>query len=198
MRVNRKTLSLASTGDAIYLAARDGATIDSVYYDKSWQNPNLTDSKGIALERINPNGPSNEASNWGSSTAESGGTPDQENSLYQRPAQKKHQKAGIHFSPNPFSPDGDGTDDHLFITYKLDAPDYLITVNIYDRYGRKVRTLANNKPAGLKGSLIWDGLKDDGSRNRIGIYIVIFKAYDSASGKDKAFKKTVVLARRLH
>jgi hypothetical protein len=197
IRIDRKTLSLASSGDAVYLASGDGKTIDSVYYDESWQNPNLADSKGIALERINPNGPSNNASNWGSSTAEAGGTPGQENSLYQTPAPKKRQKAGIHFSPNPFSPDGDGRDDHLFINYKLDEPDYLITVDIYDRFGRKVRTLANDKPAGLKGSLIWDGLKDDGSRNRIGIYIVIFKAYNAATGEKKVFKKTVVLARRL-
>jgi hypothetical protein len=198
LQADRTTLSLKSTSDAVYLAAKNGATIDSVYYDKSWQNPNLASTKGISLERINPDGPGNNPSNWGSSTAKLGGTPGRENSLYQTPVQNKHQKIGISLSPNPFSPDGDGHGDRLFINYKLDDSNYLITVDIYDRYGRKVRTLANDKPAGLHGSLIWDGLKDNGSRNRIGIYIVIFKAHDSANGHKKVFKKTVVLARRLH
>jgi hypothetical protein len=198
LRADRKTLSLTSTSDAIYLAGKTGKTIDSVYYNDSWQNPNLAATKGLSLERINPKGPSNNSSNWGTSTAELGGTPDQENTLYQVPEQNKKQKVGIRLTPNPFSPDGDGHDDRLFINYKLDGSNYLITVDIYDRYGRKVRELVNDKPAGLQGSLIWDGLKDNGSRNRIGFYIIIFKAHDSSNGHSKAFKKTVVLARRLH
>jgi hypothetical protein len=61
-----------------------------------------------------------------------------------------------------------------------------------------VRELADSQPAGFQGELRWDGLKDSGDRNRIGIYIVIFKAFDSASGNNVAFKETVVLARRLN
>src|SRR5699024_6638255 len=112
--------------------------------------------------------------------------------------EKLRNETAITLSPNPFSPDGAGYDDRLYISYKLDDSNYLITVDIYDRYGRKVRELINDKPAGLQGRLIWDGLKDNKSHNRIGIYIVIFKAHDSANGRNKVFKKTVVLARRLH
>src|SRR5699024_404121 len=137
-------------------------------------------------------------SNWGSRTVKLGGTPLQQNSLYQEPQQRIDKKAGINFNLNPFSPEGDGYEDRCFINYKLDEPNYLMTVRIYDRYGRSVLTLAIDKPAGTHGSLIWDRLKDDGSRNRIGIYIVIFKAHDSVNGKSKVFKKTVVLARKLY
>ena len=49
--------------------------------------------------------------------------------------------------------------------------------------------------AGFSGSLIWDGLTDDRNRNRVGIYIILFEAYNSASGKKKTFKETVVLAK---
>lgn len=198
LHIDRSTLSLASTDDAIYLTGKEGAKIDSVFYDESWHNPNLADTDGISLERINPFGPSNDASNWGSSTNTRGGTPNSENSIFQETGNQVQNDNGIRFSPNPFSPDDDGTDDRLFINYKLDQPDYLITVRIYDRYGREVRELADGKAAGFEGSLIWDGLKDNGDRNRIGIYIVIFKAYDSANGNNKTFKETVVLARRLH
>ncbi len=194
---HRTSLSLSSTGDAVYLADSTGTTIDAVFYDESWHNPNIIDNRGIALERINPSGPSSDESNWSSSVHPTGGTPGSENSLYQK-AGSTPGKSGISFSPNPFSPDDDGTDDHLFINYRLDEADYLLKVTIYDRYGRKVRKLADGIPAGYEGSLIWDGRKDGGSQNRIGIYIVVFKAYNSAAGRNRAFKKTVVLARRLN
>lgn len=197
IHIDRSTLSLASTGDAIYLADSAGTTIDSVYYDESWQNPNIIDTRGIALERIAPAGPSNISTNWGSSVNPKGGTPGAANSIYQEqgitPA-----RTGINFTPNPFTPDNDGVNDYLFIDYKLNHQDYLIKVHIYDRYGRHIRKLADSESAGLQGQLIWDGRTDDGSRNRIGIYIVVFEAYNSATGKDQAFKKTVVLARKLH
>jgi len=197
MRVDRSSLSLAASGDAIYIADSTGATIDSVFYGKSWHNPNIIDTRGVALERVSPSGPSNDESNWGSSVNARGGTPNKENSIYQENTQQP-QETGISFTPNPFSPDGDGHEDNLFINYKLDQQDYLIDVHIYDRYGRMVRELADGKQAGLQGQLIWNGRKDDGSRNRIGIYIVVFEAYDSASGNNKSFKKTVVLARKLN
>ncbi|MCP9290813.1 lamin tail domain-containing protein [Gracilimonas sediminicola] len=195
IRADRTNLSLASSGDAIYLADSTGTTIDSVFYDESWHNPNLYDVDGVALERIDPVGPSNDATNWSSSTAVSGGTPGQQNSIFQQ-AGAGPDDAGITFSPNPFSPDDDGFEDNLFINYKLEEPDYLLRVRIFDRYGREVRKLADGKQAGFEGSLIWDGLKDNGSKNRVGIYIVLFEAYNSAEGKNKTFKKTVVLAKK--
>ena len=197
MRIDRSSLSLASSDDAIYIADSTGTTIDSVYYGENWHNPNIIDTRGIALERVSPKGQSDDPMNWGSSVNPKGGTPNQENSIYQSNANQP-QENGISFEPNPFSPDEDGYEDNLFINYKLDQQDYLIKVLIYDRYGRLVRELADGRQAGLEGQLIWNGRKDDGSRNRIGIYIVVFEAYDSASGTDKSFKKTVVLARQLN
>ncbi|RNC84671.1 MAG: hypothetical protein ED557_06745 [Balneola sp.] len=194
MRVDRSSLSLASSGDAIFIADSSGATIDSVFYDESWHNPNVFDTDGIALERINPQGSSNDESNWSSSTDISGGTPTMQNTIFQEPGSLP-PSSGISFSPNPFSPDDDGFEDNLFINYTLDAPDYLLRVRIFDRYGREVRELADGVQAGFEGSLIWDGLTDDRRKNRVGIYIVLFEAYNSASGRDRTFKETVVLAR---
>ncbi|NGP78052.1 hypothetical protein G3570_15490 [Balneolaceae bacterium YR4-1] len=196
LRIDRSSLGLANDRDAIYLADPSGTTIDSVFYEESWQNPNLIDTRGIALERINPLGPSSDPSNWSSNTLLLGGTPGSENSIFQVTANQP-ESTGISFSPNPFSPDDDGTDDHLFINYKLDQPDYLLKVQIYDRYGRLVRKLADGVPGSFEGSLIWDGRNDNGKSNRIGIYIVVFEAINSTVGRNRAFKKTVVLARRL-
>ncbi|WP_020404095.1 lamin tail domain-containing protein [Gracilimonas tropica] len=195
IRADRSNLSLANSDDAIFVADSTGTTIDSVFFDESWQNPNLHDTDGIALERIDPNGPSNDASNWSSSTRVNGGTPGEQNSIFQSSGIGP-EDTGISFSPNPFSPDDDGFDDNLFINYKLEEPDYLLHVRIFDRYGREVRELADGKQAGFEGSLIWDGLTDNNRKNRVGIYIVLFEAYNSANGKNKTFKETVVLARK--
>ncbi len=197
IRVDRSTLSLTSSDHALLLRDSTGTAIDSVYYDQSWHNSNIADHRGIALERIRPTGPSNDPSNWSSSTTLSGGTPGFENSIYQ-PEAPAPERVGITFSSNPFSPDGDGFEDHLIINYRLDETDYMMKVTIFDRYGRRIRRLADGIPSGPEGSLIWDGRKDDGSRNRIGIYIVVFEAYDSTVGRDLALKETVVLARRLN
>ncbi|MTI87302.1 MAG: hypothetical protein FH748_04970 [Balneolaceae bacterium] len=195
LQIDRSSLSLGSSGDAIYIADSTGTIIDSVFYDEEWQNPNLYTTKGIALERINPQAISNEPSNWSSSTDVRGGTPGEQNSIFQQPGDGPDDQ-GITFTPNPFSPDDDGFEDHLFINYKLDEADYLLRVRIFDRYGRQVRKLADSKAAGYEGTLLWDGLTDDHARNRVGIYIVLFEAFNNATGSKKIFKETVVLARK--
>lgn len=193
--VNRTSLSLSATNDAIFLSDSKGQTIDSVFYDETWHNPNRVDIRGTSLERINPLGPSDDSSNWSSSTDVRGGTPGAQNSIFQAPGAIP-EETGISFSPNPFSPDDDGFEDQLFINYKLDEPDYLLRVRIFDRYGRQVRFLADGVSAGFEGNLVWDGLTDDNQRNRVGRYIVLFEAYNSSTGRNISFKKTVVVARR--
>jgi hypothetical protein len=195
MQIDRSSLSLSASGDAIFISDSSETTIDSVFYDESWQNPNRVSVDGVALEKINPAGPSNDESNWSSSTEVSGGTPGQQNSIFQEPGSAP-DNSGITFTPNPFSPDDDGFEDFLTINYTLDEADYLLRVRIYDRYGREVRELADGKPAGFSGNLIWDGLTDSGNKNRVGIYIVLFEAYNSATGRDRTFKETVVIARK--
>ena len=53
-----------------------GTAIDSVAYVSSWGGA------GVSLERIDPAGPSNSASNWAPSVASAGGTPGERNSVY--------------------------------------------------------------------------------------------------------------------
>ncbi|MEX0906055.1 MAG: lamin tail domain-containing protein [Balneolaceae bacterium] len=195
IRFDRSSLSLPQAGRGIYLADSTGSILDMADYRPEWHNPNINDTRGISLERIHPEMETNDASNWGSSTAAAGGTPGAVNSLYQNMGQPPGG-TGISFEPNPFSPDDDGYDDNLFIHYSLNEPDYLIRIRIFDRYGRLVRKLTEGTPAGFQGSEIWDGRTDNGGRNRIGIYIIYAEAYNSAAGKNLSFKETVVLARQ--
>ena len=197
LRFDQNSLGLRASGDAIYLADSTGLVIDSVAYSEEWHNPNIIDRRGISLEKINPFDNGNNEANWSSNTLVTGGSPLAENSIFQSINLSLPQE-GISFSPNPFSPDDDGYEDYLLIQYRLDGPDYLASVYIYDRFGRLVRRLANGRPVSSSGSLIWDGRKDDGAHNRIGIYIVVFEGIDNATGRRRVFKDTVVLARRLH
>jgi len=195
LRFNRATLSLPLAGRAVYLADSTQTVIDRVHYKPDWHNPNIFDTKGIALERINPDLPTNDGSNWGSAANSLGGTPGKQNTLY-RSLSGLNDQFGLTMEPNPFSPDGDGHEDHLFIRYKLDHPDYLIRVRVFDRYGRYIKTLAESHNAGFEGTLIWDGRTSNGGRTRIGIYIVLLEAYNSSNGRNRSFRETVVVARQ--
>lgn len=194
LRTERNSLSLPTSGRKIFLADSTGKTIDWVDFSPDWHNPNLIDNRGIALERINPDSDTNDPLNWSSSANIEGGTPGRINSIYQTPEQMAGQQ-GVFLDPNPFSPDGDGFQDHLFISYKLEEPDYLIRIRIFDRFGRLVRNLVHGEAAGFEGSYIWDGRTDDGQTGRIGIYIILLEAYNSSQGKRLQYKETVVLAR---
>ncbi|MDG5767882.1 lamin tail domain-containing protein [Balneolales bacterium ANBcel1] len=195
LRADRLTLGLPSGGDAVYLGFGDHPPVDSLVYRPHWHNPNLIDTRGISLERILPGGISGDDSNWTSSTHPDGGTPGFRNSV--SVLETEPAASGITLSPNPFSPNGDGRDDHLIIHYALDDPDYLLRVRIFDRSGRLVRTLADGSSAGREGQLIWDGRTDDGIMNRVGLYIIHLKAQNRSTGNSLIFREIAVLARPL-
>lgn len=194
-RVDRTTMSLSSKSGTVYISNNSGQTIDSVYYSDTWQDPNIPDHHGISIERIDPDGPSNSAQNWGSSASPAGGTPGTANSIMIKP-QVANTANTIKLSPNPFSPDHDGFQDNLSISYHFAKPDYMLRIRIFDRYGRIVRHLVNNKLAGSTGTIIWNGLSDNENRNKVGIYILLIQAYNSSSGPAETFKKEVVIARK--
>lgn len=67
---------LNNGGDAVVLY-RDGVVIERVDYTPSWGG-----GDGLSLERIDPFGPSNQASNFGTATAPGRATPGAVNSIY--------------------------------------------------------------------------------------------------------------------
>jgi hypothetical protein len=194
LRFQRSTLGLNLSGRKVVLSDEPDNILDKVYYHPGLHNPNLMDTRGISLERVNPDLPSADPDNWSSSTHPLGGTPGKQNTLFQQPAQLPEQ-TGITLELNPFSPYSNNQARNLFINYKLDEPDYLLRVRIFDRYGRMIRNLTESYQAGYEGSLTWDGTTDEGAINRIGIYIIFIEAYNSATGSNRVFRKTAVLAR---
>jgi hypothetical protein len=187
-------LSLNNDGDAVILKDLTGETIDSVAYLPGWHHPDVVDTHGRSLERINPNGESNDQRNWSTCTNISGGTPGKINSIMTRSVMSN---SVITLSPNPFSPDGDGFEDFCMIHYNLSMMTSTISLRIYDIKGRLIRTLANGELAGSQGEILWNGFDDNKQRARVGIYIIYFEANDRSSGRTECSKAVAVVATKL-
>lgn len=188
------SLGLVNTGELILLKDARGNVIDSVWYSDKWHNKNFISTKNISLERINPRLNGNDARNWSSSVSSSGATPAAQNSIY---TENQNRSNNISVSPNPFSPDNDGFEDFTIINYTLSQQTAQVRIKIFDSKGRLVRTLLNNQPSGSIGSVVFDGIGDDGAALRIGIYIIFLEALNETEGVVETLKNTVVVARKL-
>jgi hypothetical protein len=192
--VGVSSLGLVNTGELILLKDVKGNVIDSVFYSDKWHNDNFVSTKNISLEKINPTLGANDANNWSSSVAKIGATPGKQNSIY---TVNLNVASNISVSPNPFSPDNDGFEDFTIINYNLTRATSQVRIKIFDSKGRLVRTLENNLPSGSSGSIIFDGIGDDGQTLRIGIYIIFLEAINEGSGVVETMKTVVVVARKL-
>ena len=181
-------------GDVI-ITNMQGDIVDEVKYDKDWHFKLIDNDEGVSLERIDPAGPSQDASNWHSAASTEGyGTPTYINSQYK---QTQAADATIEVSPKVFSPDNDGHDDIATIQYKVSEPGYVANITIFDAAGRPVRVLVNNGTMALNGYWNWDGLNDKRAKLPVGTYIIYTEIFN-LQGKKKHFKNAVVLARRLN
>lgn len=191
---NTNDLSLSNDEETITITDLWGNIIDSVNYSDKWHNRNVAFTRNKSLERINPFIDSNDPGNWSTSVDNSGATPGMQNSIY---TSRGTSRSKLEFTPNPFSPDNDGYEDFTIINYNLKGSTAQIRIKVFDDHGRLVRTLANNKPSGSTGSIIFDGLDENGKALRIGMYIVFLEALNSNSGVVETMKKVVVIARKL-
>ncbi len=187
-------ISLNNTGESITITDSLNNVIDAVFYDPAWNNPELPDTKGISLERLNPSLKSNDRSNWSSCADLKGGTPGLKNSIF---TENKISSSDVMISPNPFSPDNDGHEDFTLIKYRLNVSYGQMRVKIFDIKGRQVRELANNQVTGSEGTIIFNGLGNDNEKLRIGIYILLIEAIDERGGTLETVKKPLVIAGKM-
>lgn len=178
----------------VLLLNADSTIIDEVDYSSDWQYKLIASDVGVALERIDPAGPSQDPNNWHSASSTSGyGTPTYQNSQYKK---INAVNATIAITPSVFSPDNDGRDDVATIHYSLNDPGYVANITIFNAIGRPVRYLAKNAILGLTGYWNWDGLDEQGAALPIGPYIVLTEIFN-LQGKKQQFKNALVLARVL-
>ncbi len=187
--------SMTNTSGVLAVASKSLTEIDLFAYHEDMQFALLTDKKGVALERVNPNRPTQDRSNWHSAAQSAGfGTPAYQNSQYS--AELSSHDGEIEVYPEVFSPDSDGHDDLLTISYRFDQPGFVASVRIFDSRGRLIRNLARAELLAVSGAFTWDGTTDDYQKAPIGIYIIHIEVTDLA-GNVNHYRKTAVLGGRL-
>jgi hypothetical protein len=176
------------------MRAGDMAVLDELEYTNDWHYKLLDDEDGVSLERINPEKPIQDPGNWHSAAQSAGfATPGYKNSSYLNPGISE----GFTLTPEVFSPDQDGFEDILAIQYAFDKPGNLLNIYIFDTDGRRVSHLVKNETVGQEGYYTWDGINDDGTRARVGIYIIVMEATDIEDGKVERMKEKCVVAAKL-
>ena len=183
-----------SNGEGIVLLkAKTGALIDIFSYTENMHYPLLTTYKGVSLERISFDSPSNERSSWHSAAESVGfGTPGIQNSMFRMFPEVDD---AITIEPELFSPDGDGKDDVTSIAYRFEEAGYTLNIHIYNSVGQPIRHLVKSQLVAQQGVYHWDGIDENGNKASVGIYIVYAEVFD-LKGNVKAYKKSVVVGTR--
>jgi hypothetical protein len=166
-----------------------GEVIDRFDYDVSMHFPLLSETKGVSLERINYERPTDDITNWHSASETAGfATPGYKNSQYSDVV----FDGEIIITPDIFSPDNDGYNDVLNISYSFSESGYVGTILIFDSRGRLIRNLVMSELLGTSGTYSWDGITEDNQKAAIGIYIVYFEFFD-IQGVKRSLKNVAVL-----
>lgn len=177
----------------LHLKWNKDSIVDQMQYDEDMHHSLLKVTKGVSLEKINLYG-GNRRENWHSAASSVNyGTPAYENSQY---LDETINNSKFELSPEIFSPDNDGFEDVLQISYKLDEPGYILNVVVYDSRGREVKKLIQNELLGTEGNFMWNGEDENYEKANMGIYILLFEYYD-LSGNVKTEKLTTVLGGKL-
>ena len=168
----------------------DDKVIDFMSYSEDYHYPLLTETKGVSLERVNPDISSADKDNWHSAAAPLYGTPGYQNSVF---VENAEETANVEIFPSVFSPDGDGFNDVTTINLSSFECGYSAKIIIFDSQGRFVRNIVNCQTIASQSVFVWNGLDEKGRIAPPGIYVVFVEVFD-IQGDIKRFKKAVVVA----
>lgn len=186
---------------------RDTLLLDSVFYTSEAHHWLLEDTEGVALERIDPDRPAQDASAWISAAETCGfGTPGCENS-HGFGNGKENVDLGksenlIWIEPRVITPDNDGHNDYGRICWSQSLDGHICRIEIYDDWGRKMNTVASNLLLGrgidvgngIYGDYIrYDAVNHQGKSLRPGIYLMYVEII-RPDGRLKRLKYAFVVA----
>ncbi|NLR79167.1 lamin tail domain-containing protein [Chitinophaga eiseniae] len=187
--------SMPVTEGTIVLLRADSTLLDELHYTSRLHFPLARELQGVSLERLSYARPTEDAGNWHSAaTAAGNATPGAINSQRWPDA---GDSLNIVLAPGVFSPNQDGIDDWVRISWQLPGPGYVGNIVIYDIQGRPVKWLARNFLLGNNGYLQWDGKNENAVLLPSGIYIFLIEIFN-LPGQVKRCKRTVVMARKLN
>ena len=185
--------SYNNASGTVMVTSTDTLILDRFDYTEDMHSRLLRDKEGVALERRSYASPTQDAANWYSAATNAGyGTPTYRNSQSHEFLFLDNEFA---FSQRVFSPDGDGYNDLLDLTYDLQLCDLSANISVYDNHGRLVRRIGRGVLLGCSGILTWDGIDDDGRQCPRGSYIIIIEAYNT-NGASQSWRRSISLVRQ--
>ncbi|MEM9884698.1 MAG: lamin tail domain-containing protein [Bacteroidota bacterium] len=174
---------------------QDIILIDAFEYSNTFHSSLLDDENGVSLERLNPNGITQDRNNWHSASTSVGfATPSIQNSQFFQPS--SNPSTAFSLEEKTISPNDDGFQDLLILSYQVDQVGYLANIRIFDAAGRAVQNLAQNDLIATQGAYKWDGTLNDGSKARMGVYIMHIE-YFTPTGETRQEQLNFVVARQL-
>lgn len=182
----------SNAGGSVVLALSDSTVVERFDYQPDMHSRLLRNKAGVALERRSFERSCNEASNWFSASSTSGyGTPGYENS---QSAEFLVEETAFELSSTLVSPDGDGYQDELVVSYRLEDSEIYASMVLFDAAGKRVRLLLNAALLGSHGEVVWDGGGDGSAQLPKGRYVLYINLYD-LHGTRQEIKRAVSLVK---
>ncbi len=183
--------TIESAGFGRYGITNDGGTIrltgwtvhdvqnpeDEVTY------PGSAVVEGFSVERIDFSRSGLEPDNWRTSHVP-GGTPGAPNHV----GRELPAKVVLRIGP-------DIPTDHVTIAVELPAAPVQLTVNVFDRHGRRVRRIVDGTQQTAVVALVWDGRDERGTPVSTGPYIVRVEAVGTETSQTFRATKRAIIAR---
>ena len=185
--------SYPNSGGIALLMSRKGVVIDQMTFSEKMHYPLLKETKGVSLERVSWEVPSDQPDNWHSaSEAAYFGTPGHHNSMMATSHDTQADQP-INAEPQVFSPDGDGFDDTCLFSYQLESSGCTMNAYVFSAEGRLVRHLVKGELVAQEGCFVWNGLDSRGLKAPIGIYVVVTEVFDM-EGNVRRYENAVAVA----
>ena len=140
---------LANSSSTVVLYRQsDSTVIDRVSYSSTWHHKSIKLKKGVSLERIDPDAPSDQASNWTSaSSLQEYGTPGYQNSQYMKinssssVSQEEDEQIEL-------------TNDYHII-YRMSKEGFVCNARLFDLSGRLIENIMKDEHLDISGEIIW-------------------------------------------
>ncbi len=166
------------------------ALMDSLRYTAAMHQPFIRNARGVSLERISPDVPTNVGGNFiSASTYSEGATPGYENSRFRAGTITKNN---VFLAARTMYPNSTGEDRLLSIHYEFVQENTMVNLTIYDDKGRSINRLIRNQGVGYTGRFTWDGKKENGEQAPSGVYLMWMETYHD-SGQRQTFKESFLL-----
>lgn len=173
----------AGYADTVVLRDSLGIVADAIRYAAAGGE------RGRSIERQSVE-PTARGVAWVPSTSQSGTTAGAKNSVNGPPRLDPR----LNLAPNPFSPNGDGHDDQLWIRAEVPLGASGFRAEVFDLDGRCRRRLGADELGPGSRELAWDGGADGGASLPTGVYVLRFEWYSKSEGRHQV-RRAVGLVR---